>query len=128
MDFVLYHYAGCSTCRKARRYLEQRGVSPTLIDLKLTPPSTGTVAELHAVSDLPVKKFFNTSGQSYRGGGWKDQLPRMSDAEAHEALSADGMLIKRPILSMTRKDGTRAVTVGFKEAVWSALLETGASE
>jgi len=128
MDLVLYHYAGCSTCRKARRFLEQNGFSSTLIDLKQSPPSVSVVADLHGVSGVPVKKFFNTSGQSYRGGGWKDRLPGMQDAAAYEALSADGMLIKRPILSVTRADGTRAVTVGFKEAAWSSLLGIGSSE
>jgi len=124
MDIVVYHYSGCSTCKKARRYLEGRGLTPTLVDLKASPPSAATLAELHAASGLPVKKFFNTSGRSYRGGGWKDKLPDLTDAAAHEALAADGMLIKRPILSVRRGDA-HAVTVGFKDAVWDGILDGG---
>lgn len=125
MDIVVYHYAGCSTCKKARRYLDGLSLRPTLIDLKQAPPTADVLADLHATSGLPVKKFFNTSGQSYRGGGFKDRLPGFSNADAYAALAADGMLIKRPILSVTRADGSRAVTVGFKEAVWAELLGAG---
>jgi len=122
MDIVVYHYAGCGTCRKARRFLDAHGIVATLIDLKQNPPSLETLAELHASSGQPVKRFFNTSGQSYRGGGFKDRLPTMSDAEAHAALAADGMLVKRPILSITAPDGARSVVVGFKEADWATRL------
>ena len=122
MDLTVYHYSGCSTCKKARRFLDSHGLTATLIDLKQAPPSAETLATLHQASGLPVKRFFNTSGQSYRGGGFKDKLPGFTDAEAFAALAADGMLIKRPILAITRADGTTAVTVGFKEAVWAELL------
>lgn len=125
MDLTVYHYAGCSTCKKARRFLDSHGHTATLIDLKQAPPSAETLAALHEASGLPVKRFFNTSGQSYRGGGFKDKLPGFTDAEAFAALAADGMLIKRPILSIRRADGSTAVTVGFKEAVWSDLLGGG---
>lgn len=122
MSIVVYHYAGCSTCRKARAFLEAEGHNATLVDLKATPPAAATLAELHAASGLPVKRFFNTSGQSYRGGGWKDRLPDLTDAEAHAALAADGMLVKRPILSVTHPDGRRSVAVGFREPQWRAAL------
>ena len=122
MDITVYHYGGCSTCRKARKFLAAHDQTAVLIDLKAEPPSADTLAELHAASGLPVKKFFNTSGQSYRGGGFKDRLPSMSDVEAHDALAADGMLVKRPILSVTRADGSRVVCVGFKEPSWASAL------
>lgn len=125
MEITVYHYAGCSTCRKARKFLASHDLDVALVDLKASPPSAGALAELHASSGLPVKKFFNTSGQSYRGGGYKDRLPTMSDEAAYQALAADGMLIKRPILSIQAADGSRRVQVGFKEAGWSEALGVG---
>jgi arsenate reductase len=126
MDITVYHYAGCSTCRKARKFLSEHGLDASLIDLKESPPSAVTLAELHAASGLPVKKFFNTSGQSYRNGGWKDRLATLSDADAHAALAADGMLVKRPILSITHPDGARTVLVGFKDTAWAGALGVSA--
>lgn len=123
MSVVVYHYKGCSTCRKARKFLEGAGVDALLVDLKESPPDAVRLAELHAHSGLPVKRFFNTSGQSYRGGGFKDRLPSMSDADAHAALAADGMLIKRPILVV----GDTVVRVGFREPEWRAALGLEAS-
>ena len=122
MGITVYHYAGCSTCRKARKFLAEHHQEALLVDLKAAPPTAATLADLHAVSGLAVKKLFNTSGQSYRGGGFKERLPRMSDSDAHAALAADGMLVKRPILSVTRSDGSRAVCVGFKASSWAAAL------
>ncbi len=120
MSVIVYHYAGCSTCRKARKFLKEAGQEAVLIDLKAAPPSLERIAELHGASGLPVKRFFNTSGQSYRGGGFKDKLPGMSESEAHAALAADGMLIKRPILVV---DGAPvAVRVGFREPEWRTAL------
>ena len=118
MSVVVYHYKGCSTCGRARKFLEGQGVEAVLIDLKQTPPDASRLAALHAASGLPVKRFFNTSGQSYRGGGFKDKLPGMTDAEAHAALAADGMLIKRPLLVVE----DRVVEVGFREPQWRAAL------
>jgi len=117
MAQTLYHYAGCSTCRKARKWLSQQGQSPVLIPLAAEPPSPERLRALWQASGLPLKKFFNTSGQSYRGGDFKNRLPKMSDDEQLEALAADGMLIKRPILDL----GAR-VLVGFREAEWAEAL------
>ena len=127
VEITVYHYAGCSTCRKARKFLASHSIDAALIDLKADPPGLATLAELHASSALPVKKFFNTSGQSYRGGGFKDRLPAMSDHDAHAALAADGMLVKRPILSIRGADGGRRVLVGFKEADCADALAVGSS-
>lgn len=113
----LYHYAGCSTCRKARAFLTAKGLTPTLIDLVDTPPSAKTLADLHTRSGQPLKKFFNTSGQSYRDGGFSARLPEMDEKAQLAALAADGKLVKRPIL-----DTGRSVLVGFSEAAWTEAL------
>jgi arsenate reductase len=120
---TLYHYAGCSTCRKARKWLAARGLEVELVDLKAAPPTAARLGALLDASGLPMKRFFNTSGQSYRQGGWKDRLPGLDRAEALAALAADGMLIKRPVLVVERDGSVRGVRVGFKEALWAELLE-----
>ena len=107
----LYWYAGCSTCKKARKHLGGRDV--TVVELKTDPPTAAELADLHGRSGLPLKKFFNVAGQSYRGGGFKDRIGSMTDQDKYEALVADSMLSKRPILDL----GDR-VLVGFKEADW----------
>ncbi len=114
---TLYWYAGCSTCKKALKFLREAGVEPTLVELKTDPPSAEQIADLHARSGLPLKRFFNVAGQSYRGGGFKDRLPSMSEAEQRQALAADGMLIKRPILDLGS-----VVLVGFKAPEWEAAV------
>ncbi len=117
MTAKMYWYAGCSTCKRAHKHLAARGVAVDVVELKTDPPSAATLADLHARSGLPLRKLFNVAGQSYRGGGFKDRLPGMSEQAQYEALAADGMLIKRPILDLGG-----AVLVGFKEADWDAAL------
>ncbi|MCO4770270.1 MAG: arsenate reductase family protein [Deltaproteobacteria bacterium] len=114
---TLYWYSGCSTCKRARKFLAAHDVAPTVVELKTDPPGSATLADLHRRSGLPLKKFFNTAGQSYRNGGFKDRLSLMSEQEQYDALAADGMLIKRPILDLGA-----VVLVGFKDAVWSEAL------
>jgi arsenate reductase len=87
------------------------------IDIVTAPPSADTLRDLHARSGLPLKRFFNVAGQSYRNGGFKDRMATLSEAEKFDALAADGKLIKRPIL-----DTGAAVLVGFKEALWRDQL------
>lgn len=111
---ILYHYPKCGTCRKARKWLDEAGASYTLVDLTVDTPDAQQIADLHERSGLLLRKFFNTSGQSYRGGGFKDRLPSMSTDDQLAALAADGKLIKRPILDL----GGR-VLVGFKADAWS---------
>ncbi len=110
---TLYWYAGCSTCKRAKKHLDGAGISADIVELKTDPPSAATLADMHARSGLPLKTFFNVAGQSYRGGGFKDRMPGMSDDDKYAALAADGMLIKRPILDL----GDR-VLVGFKADDW----------
>ncbi len=109
----VYHYRSCSTCAKALKWLMARGVAFEATDLVAAPPSRETLADLWRRSGLPLKRFFNTSGQSYRRGGFKDRLPSLSEDEQLAALAADGKLIKRPIV-----DTGDAVLVGFKEATY----------
>ncbi|MEZ4368961.1 MAG: Spx/MgsR family RNA polymerase-binding regulatory protein [Kofleriaceae bacterium] len=117
MAWTLYHYPGCSTCRRARAWLDARGVTYQAIDLVQTPPSAATLAKVQALAAVPTRKLFNVSGERYREGGWKAKLPTLTDAAAHAALAADGKLIKRPILL-----GARAAAVGFDEVAWAALV------
>ena len=113
----VYHYPGCSTCRKALAWLAARGVVVDKVDLVAHPPSAATLRDLHRRSGLPLGRLFNTSGESYRAGHWKARLAGISEADAYAALAADGKLIKRPIV-----DAGAAVLVGFQEEAWGATL------
>ena len=115
---IVFAYAGCSTCREAAKWLAEHAIQADTRDLKADPPDAATLAAAITRSGLPLKRFFNTSGQSYRGGGWKDRVGDLSVDEAAAALAADGMLIKRPLVLT---DGG-AVLVGFKPDAWEAAL------
>ena len=108
--YTFYEYPKCSTCRKAKAELNQLGLDVESINIKENPPSAQFLKELLAGSDLELKKFFNTSGQSYRSLGLKDKLPTLSLDEAVNLLASDGMLIKRPILI---KDG-KFLQIGYR--------------
>ena len=110
-------YPKCTTCQKARKWLDAKCVSYEYRDINEENPS---LEELHAwwqASGLPLKKFFNTSGLQYKSLGLKDKLPTMSEDEQLSLLASDGMLVKRPILV-----GEGFVRVGFKEAEWEESL------
>lgn len=117
---TVYHYPGCSTCRKARKWLDAQGVEHALVHIVDAPPSAATLAALIRRSGLPYKRFFNTSGQSYRGGGWKDRIGDLDIDTAAAALASDGKLIKRPLV-----DAEDAVLVGFRESDWAQALGVG---
>ncbi|WP_044642051.1 arsenate reductase family protein [Risungbinella massiliensis] len=110
MMLQVYLYPKCGTCRKAKKYLEEHGISFQEIHIVENPPSKEKLAEMVQASGLPLQKFFNTSGQKYRELGLSQKLKEMSDEEKLSLLASDGMLIKRPLAT----DGTK-VTVGFKE-------------
>lgn len=110
MSLSFYWYPKCSTCRNAKKWLDQQGLEYEAIHLLENPPSRSQLEELYRTSGLELKKFFNTSGQKYRELGLKDKLKDATEAEMLDILATDGMLIKRPIVS----DGNK-VTVGFKE-------------
>ena len=111
---LFIEYPKCSTCKKAKKHLEELGVSFEDRHIVEENPTKEELAEWIAVSGYPVKKFFNTSGMKYRELGLKDRLPQMTDEEQIELLATDGMLVKRPLLI----DGDR-ILVGFKEAEWT---------
>ena len=110
-------YPKCSTCQKARRWLDEHHISYTLRDIKEDRPTREELSAWHSRSGLPLRRFFNTSGMLYRELALKDRLPGMGEEEQLDLLAGDGMLVKRPILV----DGDR-VLVGFQEEAWTAFL------
>lgn len=116
MTIQLIQYPKCTTCKKAQKWLDDNGVQYESIHIVEQTPSKEQLQAYYEASDLPLKKFFNTSGMKYRELGLKDKLATMSESEQLELLASDGMLIKRPIVT----DG-KNLTLGFKE---SDFLET----
>ena len=117
MSITVYQYPKCSTCRNALKWLQQQGLDYHAIDLVAQPPGIETLRDLLRRSGLPIGRFFNTSGESYRAGNYKERLPALSEKQALEALAADGKLIKRPIV-----DAGRSVLVGFDAAAYKQAL------
>jgi arsenate reductase len=113
----VYCYNKCSTCKKALRWLDAHGVAYTLADLKTDHPDEAALRSYHAMSGLPLKRFFNTSGIQYRELELSKKLPGMSENEQLRLLASDGMLVKRPLLV-----GEDFVLTGFKEAEWAEKL------
>lgn len=107
-------YPKCTTCQKARSWLDSRGVSYDFRDIKQENPTRQELEDWYRKSGLPLKRFFNTSGLLYKSLGLKDKLPGMSEAEQLDLLAADGMLVKRPLAV-----GDEFVLVGFREAEWA---------
>ena len=91
-------YPKCSTCQKARKWLEEQGISFDERDIKQNNPTVEELRTWYARSGLPLKRFFNTSGMQYKAMGLKDKLPDMSEEEQLALLATDGMLVKRPLL------------------------------
>jgi arsenate reductase (glutaredoxin) len=117
MSVRVYHYPKCSTCRKALKWLTEAKLTFEAIDLVAHPIPAAELRSLQARSGLPIARFFNTSGESYRAGGFKDRLKSMTDSEAFNALAKDGKLVKRPIV-----DTGESVLVGFDEAAYAKAL------
>ena len=115
MQFICY--PKCSTCQKAKKWLEEKGLAFEERHIKDDKPSVEELRAWHKESGLPLKKFFNTSGLLYKELQLKDRLPTMSEEEQITLLATDGMLVKRPLLI-----GDGFVLVGFKEAEWAAAL------
>ena len=111
---LFIEYPKCSTCKKAKKHLEDLGVQFEDRNIVEENPTAEELRTWIGRSGYPVKKFFNTSGMKYRELGLKDKLPQMSDEEKIELLSTDGMLVKRPILI----DGDR-ILVGCREKEWT---------
>ena len=116
MEFLCY--AKCTTCQKAKKWLDANGIEYTERSIKEQNPTVEELKAWHQRSGLPLKKFFNTSGLLYKDMKLKDRLPGMSEEEQYELLATDGMLVKRPLLV-----GEDFVLVGFKETEWEDKLE-----
>lgn len=115
---LFLEYPACSTCQKARKWLDAHNLPYTDRHIRDENPTCEELKCWHSSSGLPLKKFFNTSGQVYKALGLKDRLPDMSEEEQLQLLAGDGMLVKRPLLIL---DSGR-VLVGFKEADWASEL------
>lgn len=113
---LLVWYPKCSTCQKAKKYLDEKEIVVETRDIKMENPTKEELRQWYEKSGLPLKRFFNTSGMIYREMQLKDKLPMMSEEEQLELLATDGMLVKRPILISDEK-----VFVGFKIKKWENL-------
>lgn len=114
---LLLCYAKCTTCQKAKKWLAQEGIAYEERPIKEQPPTAEELRDWIGRSGLPIRKFFNTSGQVYRSLGLKDKLPDMSEEEQIALLASDGMLVKRPLL--VTENG---VFLGFREPEWRQIL------
>ena len=111
-------YPKCSTCQKARKWLEEQGISFDERDIKQNNPTVEELRTWYARSGLPLKRFFNTSGMQYKALGLKDKLPDMNEEEQLALLATDGMLVKRPLLV-----DENFVLTGFKQTEWEQTLK-----
>lgn len=117
MSVLFLQYPPCTTCKKAKAWLDERGVDYQARHIKEENPTAEELKAWHEKSGLPLKKFFNTSGLAYKALGLKDRLPTMSEEEQYQLLASDGMLVKRPLVV-----GENFVLVGFREAQWQEQL------
>lgn len=117
MSVLFLQYPPCTTCKKAKAWLDERGVAYEARNIKEENPTAEELKAWHEKSGLPLKKFFNTSGLAYKALGLKDRLPTMSEEEQYQLLASDGMLVKRPLVI-----GENFVLVGFREAQWQERL------
>ncbi len=114
---LFIEYPKCSTCQKAKKWLDDNGLKYDDRHIKENNPSFEELKEWYEKSGLPLKRFFNTSGMLYKSMKLKDRLPEMSEDEQLELLSTDGMLVKRPLLI-----GDDFVLCGFREKEWQEIL------
>lgn len=117
MAYVFIEYPKCSTCKKAKKWLEEQGVDFVARNIVEENPTEEELGVWIRRSGLPIKKFFNTSGNVYKTLKLKDKLPKMSEQEQIRLLATDGMLVKRPLVVSLKK-----VLVGFKEQEWEQRL------
>ena len=111
-------YPKCTTCQKARKWLDEKAIEHEFRDIKTENPSLEELTAWYKLSGLPLRKFFNTSGLLYKSMELKTKLPNMTDEEMLSLLATDGMLVKRPLAI-----GDDFVLVGFKEAEWAEKLK-----
>lgn len=117
MSLTFVCYPKCTTCQKAAKWLEEKGVTYEIRHIKEQNPSEEELRHWQQQSGLPLKRFFNTSGQLYKSMELAKKLPEMSEEEQYALLATDGMLVKRPILVADDR-----VLVGFKQAEWEQAL------
>lgn len=117
MKALFVHYPKCTTCKKAEKWLQEKGVDYEARDIRNENPTYEELKQWHETSGLDIKKFFNTSGMLYKEMKLKDRLPSMSLEEKLELLATDGMLVKRPVLVI----GDQVLT-GFREADWEKAI------
>lgn len=115
IEFICY--TKCTTCQKAKKWLDDNKIEYNIRDIKENNPSLKELTAWYKMSGLPLKKFFNTSGLLYKSMALKDKLPTISDEEQLKLLATDGMLVKRPLVI-----GENFVLLGFKESEWSEKL------
>lgn len=119
MQKVLFlEYPKCSTCQKAKKWLETNQVDFISRHIVENNPSATELTQWHKLSGKPLKSFFNTSGLKYKALGLKDKLPQISEKEQIEILSSDGMLVKRPLII-----DADFILIGFKETEWEKILK-----
>lgn len=114
---LFIEYPKCTTCKKAKKWLDDHGLQYTDRHIKEENPTADELKTWHAKGGLPLKRFFNTSGVLYKEMHLKDKLPEMSEEEQFQLLATDGMLVKRPIIVTEDK-----VLTGFKEKEWEETL------
>ena len=110
-------YPQCTTCQRAKKWLDDHNIPYELRDIKTKNPSLAELSDWYEISGMPLKKFFNTSGLLYKSMGLKIKLPTMTEAEMLALLATDGMLVKRPLLI-----GDDFVLTGFKEDEWQSKI------
>ena len=115
---LFIEYPKCTTCKRAKKWLDEHQISYEDRHIVENNPKAEDLKEWIAVSGLPVKRFFNTSGMKYRDLGLKDRLPEMSEEEQIDLLATDGMLVKRPLVI-----GDDFVLIGFKEEQWGNTIK-----
>lgn len=118
MSILFIEYPKCTTCKKAKKWLDDHGIAYEDRHIKEQNPTAEELASWYQKSGLTIKRFVNTSGMLYREMNLKDKLPTMTEEEILELLATDGMLVKRPLVI-----GDDVVLTGFKEAEWTEKLE-----
>ena len=114
---LFIEYPACSTCKKAKQWLDDKGITYTDRHIKEQNPTYEELKVWYKRSGLPLKKFFNTSGLLYKSLGLKDKLPTMTEDEQLQLLATDGMLVKRPLII-----ADNFILIGFREKEWEAVL------
>lgn len=115
---LFIEYPKCTTCKKAKKWLDENGISYIDRHIKEENPTAEELKEWHKRSGLPLKKFFNTSGMLYKEMQLKDKLPEMTEEEQYALLASDGMLVKRPLIV-----ADDFILTGFKEAEWAEKIK-----